>query len=217
MDEKLVLKAEKRSDSGTRVARKLRKEGFIPAIIYGHKKESVSVKLNSHDLNLELQHHHRLLDLDVDGKRESCLVKEVQYDYLGEDIIHVDLTRVNVDERVTVSVALELRGTSVGVSEGGGVLNQLLTEIELECVVVNIPETIRVVISDLQIGDAVTAGELELPEGAVLQTPAETAVVMVQAAAEVPEEEEEVEEAASSETEPEVIGGDKEEGEGEGK
>jgi len=212
MDEKQVLKAEKRSDSGTRAARKIRKQGFIPAIIYGHKKESVSVTLNRHDLALELQHHHRLLDLDVEGKRESCLVKEVQYDYLGEEIIHVDLARVNVDERVTVSVALELRGTPVGVSEGGGVLNQLLNEIELECVVVNIPENIRVVIHDLQIGDSVTAGELELPEGAVLQTPAESPVVMVQAAIEVPEEEEAevVEEAAG--IEPEVIGADKEEG-----
>ncbi|MCP4710766.1 MAG: 50S ribosomal protein L25 [Planctomycetes bacterium] len=214
MAEKLVLKAEKRSDSGTRAARKLRKEGFVPAIIYGHKKDPVSVKLNSHDLALELQHHHRLLDLDVEGTRESCLVKEVQLNYLGEDIVHVDLTRVNVDERVTVSVALEIRGTPVGASEGGGVLNQLMNEIELECVVVNIPASVRVPVKDLQIGDSIAAGDLELPEGAVLQTPAEAPVVMVQAAVEIPEEEEapEGEEAAAA-AEPEVIGTDKEEGE----
>ncbi len=213
MVEKKVLKTEKRSESGTKVARKLRKEGFVPAVIYGHKKGTVSVKLNRHALTMELKHHHRLLDLDVEGARESCLIKAVQYDYLGDEIIHVDLTRVDVDERVTVSVALELRGTPVGVSEGGGVLNQLLNEIELECVVVSIPESIRVVISDLQIGDSVTAGELELPEGVLLQTPAESPVVMVQAAVEAVEEEEApVEEAAAAAgSEPEVIGADKEE------
>ena len=132
---------------------------------------------------------------------------------MGEDIIHVDLTRVDVDERVTVSVALEFRGIPVGVSEDGGVLNQLMTEIELECVVVSIPETIRVTIGALKIGDSMTAGELELPEGAVLQTPAEFPVVMIQAAVEEVEEEEAPEgEAAAAGTEPEVIGGDKEEG-----
>jgi len=68
MDEKVILKAERRADSGTRASRKLRRQGFIPAIIYGHKKEPVSVKLNSHDLALELQHHHRLLNLDLEGK-----------------------------------------------------------------------------------------------------------------------------------------------------
>jgi len=205
MVEKLVLKAERRSQSGTRAARKLRNQGYVPAIIYGHKQEPKSVTLNRHDVSLELQHHHRLLDLNLEGKREQCLVKEVQYDYLGENIIHVDLARVDMDERVTVTVALELRGTPAGVSEGG-VLNQLLSEVELECIVSNIPENIRVKIHDMAIGDSLTAGELELPEGTILQTPAEAPVLIVQMAAEAPEEEAAAEEGSAAGAEPDVIG-----------
>ncbi|KPK74843.1 MAG: hypothetical protein AMJ79_13035 [Phycisphaerae bacterium SM23_30] len=202
MAETLLLKAQRREQSGTRAARRLRREGLIPAIIYGHKQEPAAVQLNGHDLKLELQHHHRLLDLELDGKREKCLVKEVQYDYLSEEVIHVDLTRVSLDERVKVTVEVELRGTPAGVSEGG-VLNQLLTEVELECIVTNIPESIRMKVSHLQVGESLYAGDLELPEKTTLITPSEMPVAMVQMAAEVVEEEVPVE--AEAEAEPEVI------------
>ncbi|MBN2375624.1 MAG: 50S ribosomal protein L25 [Sedimentisphaerales bacterium] len=203
MVETIVLKAEKREQAGSRYSRKLRKQGLVPAIIYGHKTEPVAIQLNYHDLALELQHHHRLLDVELDGAQEKLLVKDVQHDYLGDKVIHVDLTRVNIDERVQVTVEVELRGTPVGVSEGG-VLDQINTDIELECLVTAIPESVRALVSDLKIGETLVAGDLELPAGAKLISDPTTAIATVSVVAEEAEEAEEAE-VAEGEVEPEII------------
>lgn len=213
--EALVLKAEKRQSKGTRVSRKLRQQGLIPAIIYGHKEDTVAVQLNAHDLTMELQHHHRVLEVDLAGHRETCLVKDVQYDYLGEKILHVDLTRVSMDERVQVTVTLELRGTPAGVTEGG-VLDQLLNEIELDCLVTEIPEVIKTKVNDLQIDQILTAGAIELPSGTKLVTEPDAPVATVRLKAEEVVEEEEIAPAEEGTAEPEVIQREKaEEGESE--
>ena len=202
MVEALVLKAEKRASHGTRASRKERKAGNVPAIVYGHKAEPISVTLNYHDFALEMQHHHRLLDVELEGKQEKLLIKEVQYDHLGDKIIHVDLTRVDLTERVQMTVRLEFRGTPAGLAEGG-VLHQMSADIELECLVTNIPESIRVNIAEMQPGDMLLAKNIELPEGTSLATAPETPVVAVRLAVEAPEEEEE--EGTSGEAEPEII------------
>lgn len=208
MDEVLVLEAQIRQDSGTRAARKVRKAGQVPAIIYGHGLEPVAVRLSAHDLSLELQHHHRLLDVVLDGVRGRYLVKDIQYDYLYEHVMHVDLIRVRLDERVTVTVAIELRGVPAGVAEGG-VLEQLANDVELECVVTSIPENIRIQVNDLQLGETLTAAQLDMPAGANLISDPEMPVAVVRAAE---EEEEEVEEAApEGETEPARIQREREE------
>jgi len=214
MIESLVLKAQKREQAGTRAARRLRKEGLVPAVIYGHKQEPVSVTLNYHDLALEVQHHHRLLEVELEGKKEKFLVKDVQYDYLGDTIIHVDLARVDLDERVQVTVGIVLKGTPVGVTEGG-VLEQLLTEVEVECLVTDIPEDIRANVTDLKEGEQLNASQLELPAGSVLMTEADAPIAIVRTKVEEVEEEEVSEEAEAAE--PEVITREKEEEESEDK
>jgi len=215
MVEALMLKAERRKQSGTRSARKLRETGMVPAIIYGHQEEPVAVQMNYHDLALELHHHHKLLEVVLEGKKVQALVKDVQYDHLGDKVIHVDLTRVSLDERVQVTVQIVLRGTPAGASEGG-VLEKVMSEIELECQVTNIPEELRVPVNHLQVGDTITAGELELPEGSRLVTEPDSLVATVTVMA---EEEEAEEAAAEEEAEPEVISKkpSEEESEGESK
>jgi len=210
MAETLVLKAKRREQAGTRAARRQRREGLVPAIIYGHKEEVVPVLLDYHDLALELQHHHRLLGLELEGNKSQYLVKEVQYDHLGDKIVHVDLTRVYLDERVQVTVAIELRGTAAGVMEGG-VLEQQRADVELECLVTNIPESIRVRVNDLVIGQSVLAGDLEIPEGTKLITDPKAVVATVRMKV---EEVEEVTETAEEKAEPEMIAREKEEKEG---
>ncbi len=208
MTETLVLKAEGRDKTGTREARRLRSRGKVPVIIYGHKQEPVSAALNYHDLALELQHHHRLLGVELNGKTEQFLVKDVQYDYLGDTIIHVDLARVNLDERVQVMVEVVLKGIPEGVHEGG-VLAQLLTEVELECKVTSIPEQVRANIVHLKAGESLTAGELELPEMVSLVSDAKAPVAIVRVKSEEAAEEA-VEEAEAPETaEPEMIAREK--------
>jgi large subunit ribosomal protein L25 len=201
MVETLVLKANKRDASGTRVSRKAREAGLVPAVVYGHGAEPLAITLNYHDLSLELQHHHRLLQVDLNGKKEQFLVKEIQYDHLGDKVIHLDLTRVDLDERVTVTVTLEFKGIPAGAADGG-VLDQMRADIELECLVTNIPENVRVMVSGMNVGDMLLAKDVTLPSGITLVTDAETPIAAVRVMAE--EVEEEVEGEASGD-EPEVI------------
>ncbi len=201
-----VLKATKRSGSGTRDARELRKTGMTPCIIYGHGQENIAVAMNEHDLDLAIHHGERLLELDVEGKIENVLIKDTQYDTFGHALLHMDLTRVSLDERVVVTVPVVLHGTPEGVA-AGGVLQQTASEVTIECVVTAIPDELRAQVNDLQIGETYTAGELELPEGASLVTDAETPVCSLTVVA---EEEEPVEAAEEETAEPEVIGEKKE-------
>ena len=205
-----VLKATKRDEIGTRQVRRLRKQGLIPAVIYGHAQETQSVTLNEHDVELAMLHGERLLELDFEGKKQNVLIKEVQYDTFGQEIIHVDLARVDLDEKVQVTVKIVLKGTPAGVSEGG-VLQQIASEVHIECTVRSIPEKIDVIVNDMQIGDKLTISDLPLGEDARLLddpgAPVASLTVIV-------EEEEVLEEVEEATEEPEVIGEKPEELEG---
>ncbi len=204
-----VMKATKRSDSGTRDAKELRRKGLTPCIIYGHGQENIAVAINEHDLDLAIHHGERLLEVDVEGSIENVLIKHTQYDTFGQDLLHVDLTRVNLDERVVVTVPVVLRGTPEGVS-AGGVLQQITSEVTVECVVTAIPDELRLQVNDLQIGETYTVGRLELSQGASLVTDAETPICSLTIVA---EEEEPVEAPEEETAEPEVIGEKKEDSE----
>ncbi len=201
MVETKVLQAKIRKSHGTQAARKERAAGLIPAIIYGHKQEPVSIVLDAHDLNIELMHHHRLLEIELDGKKEQFLLKDVQYDYLGDTVIHVDLNRVDLSERVEVSVEVAFKGTPKGVHEGG-TLDIHQPTVELECLVTNIPESVRADVSEMKLGDDFVAGSLVLPDGVKLLTPPETVLAVISM---VSEEAVEEPSADTGATEPEVI------------
>ena len=213
-----ALKATRRSKMGTRPTRALRAQGLTPGIIYGHGQENVSIALDRHDLDVAIAHGERLLEIDLGEVKENVLVKDVQYDTFGQVIIHVDLTRVDLHDRVEVTVAVVLRGRPAGVDEGGA-LQQQTSEVTVECLVTAIPDEIRAQVNALNIGDSLRVGDLELPEGATLVTDPQQLLcsVTVVAEEEVPAEGEEAEPGA----EPEVIGekpevpGDAEPAEGE--
>jgi large subunit ribosomal protein L25 len=199
-----VLKATTRTESGTRSARAMRKEGLVPAVLYGHGEGTVSLALNSRELFFALRHGEKLLDVELDGSHQNVLIKALQYDTWGKEILHVDLTRVNLDELVTVTVKINLLGTPVGVDDGGS-LQQPMPSLEIECRVDQIPEEIRVQVNALKIDDALHVSDLELPEGAKLLGDPEALVCNVITIAEEVEAEE-VEEGEGG-AEPEVIGG----------
>jgi len=201
MTDKVLLKAEIREESGSKRVAKLRKAGRLPAVMYGHGKEAVSISLDQHSFVKELYNGHRLFEVDASGNKQMALVKALQYDHLGKYMIHVDLMRVDMAERVTVSVSLELRGTAVG-AQSGGIIESNLAELEVECAVSDIPESIQVAIKDIDVGDSIHAGEIELPAGMTLKTPSDALVLSchVVAAAKSTEELEEEQTAA-----PEVI------------
>ena len=199
-----LLKAQKRLEAGTRKARALRRQGLVPAVIYGHGRQTEAITLSEHDVSLAVLHGERLLEIELDGKKENALIKEVQYDTFGQEVIHVDLARVRLDERVEVTVPIVLRGTPVGLSSDG-VLQQAANEVTMECTVTEIPEEVSLQVTDLDIGQALYMRDLPLPEGAKLLSNSDTMIcsIIVIAEEEVPAEAPEAEEAVA---EPEVIG-----------
>jgi large subunit ribosomal protein L25 len=203
--EAMSLKADIRDKAGSHASARLRKDGKLPAVVYGHKQAPISIAINAHDFVGGLHHGHRLFSVELGGSKETLLLKDVQYDYLGKDIIHADLIRVDLSERVTVQVPLDFRGVAKGTTMGG-ILEEALTQIEVECGVTEIPDVIGVIIRDLELNAAMHAKDIELPAGCVLKTDPEALVVIChesKAAAAVEAEGEEGAEAASSE--PEVI------------
>ncbi len=175
MNKTLSLQAEMRENTGSHAAAAVRKRGRIPAIVYGHKQEPVAVSLDAHDFIEGLHHGRRLMDITIGGNTQKMLIKDLQYDHLGREVIHVDLMRVDVTEMIEVSVPVELKGTAKGTHEGG-IIEEHTDHIEVECLAVNIPESIVVSIKDLGVGEAIHAGDIKLPDGVKLVSSSETIV-----------------------------------------
>src|SRR5262245_39350927 len=119
MAETVELKTQDRGQRGTRNARRLRKSGHVPAVLYGHGEKTLSLSLSADDLNRAIRHGARVVDLTHNGHTEKAVIRDVQWDPVGHDILHVDFFRVSEHERITLDVRLELRGTAPGVTAGG--------------------------------------------------------------------------------------------------
>ena len=209
MEKALLLKAEIREHTGSKDAKKLRKDGRIPAIVYGHKQEPVAISLDQNTMIEGLHHGRRLMDVQIGGKKEKMIVKDLQYDYLGKDVIHVDLMRVDVTETVKVAVPVELKGVAKGTHEGG-IVEECTDHLEIECKVTDIPESVVVSVKEINVGDTLHAGDIELPDGVKLVSPPETLLVTCHLVAAARTTEELEKETPVS---PEVIGEVKEAGE----
>lgn len=175
MAKTLSLEAQIRAHTGSRAAAAIRRQGRIPAVVYGHEQQPVAVSLDAHDFAEGLHHGVRLMDLSIDGKAEKAIIKDLQYDHLGREVIHADLMRVDVTEIIKVVVPLELKGTPKGAQEGG-VLTAHMSRLEVQCLAINIPELIVVPVKDLDVDQAIHAGQVQLPEGVTLVTPADALV-----------------------------------------
>ena len=178
MAKTLLLKAEIRERAGSKAVQKVRNEGRIPAIVYGHKQTPVAISLDAHNFMEGLHHGHRLMDVQINKKKEKIIVKDLQYDYLGKNIIHADLMRVDITETVKLTVPIELKGAAnaKGTHEGG-IIEEHADHLEIECRATDIPETIVVWVKDVGVGDALHAGDIMLPEGVKLLSSPETLLV----------------------------------------
>ena len=208
-----TIKAESRQAAGSRAAARLRRKGKLPAIVYGHKQDPLAVALEMHDVELHMSHGAHLVNLDVQGKVQPCLIKDAQYDHLGAELVHLDLARVDLNETVKVHVTLELRGTPKGAAEGGQ-LRQEMMDLEVECLVTSIPENIRVSVADLALNQVLYVKDLKLDAGIKVVNDPESVVAtcrLPQVQAEVPTEAAVPVEGAA---EPEVIAKGKIEEEG---
>jgi large subunit ribosomal protein L25 len=176
MEKTLQLKAEIRKQAGSKASAKVRKQGRIPAIVYGHKEEPVAISLDAHDFVEQLHHGHRLMDVQLDEKLQKVIVKDVQYDHLGKDVIHADLMRVDVTETVTVTVPIELKGTAKG-AEHEGVIEQHSNRLLVQCKATDIPEGIVISVKDLDVGDSLHARDITLPPEVKLVSDPEMLIV----------------------------------------
>jgi large subunit ribosomal protein L25 len=206
----LQLAVERREIQGKHNNRRLRRSGKIPGILYGHGLENVSLAVAADTLTAAIRHGSRLVSL-TGAVNESAFIRELQWDTWGTHIVHVDFTRISEHEIVEVRVPVELRGEAPGVREGGVVV-QLIHEVEIACPASVIPDKLPVNINHLMLEGSIKLDSLELPQGAkVLAADMEAVIVQCVIPVELPEEGA----AEAVPGEPEVIGAkEKEEAEG---
>jgi large subunit ribosomal protein L25 len=200
MAQTIEVTATARKELGSRANQRLRNSGLLPGVIYGHKQAVVPVTLPRKEVANHIHHGAHLFSLAVGGLKETVLIKEVQYDHLGIEVLHVDFARVDLNEKVKITVPLELKGTPKGEADGG-VLQQVLAELEIECLVTDIPDIIRHNVSELALNSVLHVKELTLPPNVKVLQDGEQIVATVR------EIVEQIATPAEGETaEPEVIG-----------
>ncbi|MBX6312442.1 MAG: 50S ribosomal protein L25 [Isosphaeraceae bacterium] len=173
MAETITITAQKRDPqknkgTGTRVARRLRAQGRIPAIVYGHKQAPQPISLSRDDVWQILKKQTHLAQLQIDGTSEMVLVRDVQWDHLGKEIIHLDFARVSAEEMIETKVPLVLHGHAPGVAEGG-ILEMLVHEVHVLCRATAIPDGIRVELGGVGLHQGVHARDLTPPEGVTIK------------------------------------------------
>jgi large subunit ribosomal protein L25 len=200
----IVIKATRRSVTGKHV-KNLRRQGLLPAVLYGHNFESVPIVLDAHSTAQILSglSASTIINVELEGEQHAALVREKQRDYLKNRLLHLDFQVVSLTEKIRAAVNITLTGTAPAVREMNAVLVSNLNTVMVEALPRDLPETISVDISSLKvIGDAIHIRDLEVP--ATVEILADMDEMVVVATGVAAEEEEEVEEVAE-ETEPEVL------------
>jgi large subunit ribosomal protein L25 len=205
-----TVKAEKRDAFGKNVARRLRRQGLIPAVLYGEGTATVPLILAKKDVIAILKSdtgENTIFKVAFDSKGQDAMFKDVQIDPSTDELIHADLIQISMDKAIRVNVPILLQGDPIGVKTEGGFVDFMTREVEIECLPKDIPENLKIDISQLHLHQSVKAGEVATPEGVKLISDPASVVVLIS----LPHKEEEVvkpvEEgvAPTEPTEPEVI------------
>ena len=208
----IVVKSEKREGLGSNAARRLRAQGFVPAVLYGESLETTALVLKKKDivqiLRLE-SGENTIFQVAVDGETTDVMIKELQIDPASDELLHVDLIRISMDKPIRVTVPIVHRGDPVGVKTEGGFVDFVTREVEVECLPRDIPESIGIDISELHINQSYKVQAMAVPAGVKIITDPNTVLVLIS----MPHKEEEVfpgekpegEVAAEEPKEPEVI------------
>lgn len=219
----ILIKSEKREGFGKNAARRLRKQGFIPAILYGEASESVPLVLAKKDIIHVLKQEtgeNTIFKVAYDDVERDAMIKELQVDPTTDELIHADLMRISMDKPIRVTVPVVYRGEAIGVKNEGGFVDFITREVEVECLPRDIPENLVIDVSELHIHQSFKVENMTPPPGVRVMVDPATVVVMIS----LPHKEEEFpgekpEEAVAEEgKEPEVIKperAEKEEGEAE--
>ena len=201
-----------REDSGSRKSNRLRKEGQIPAVIYGNGFDTHNIILDEKEIKKVLKSlgENAVINLDIDGKEETAMIKDIQRTPVGHNITHVDLQQVDAKEKIQVEVPVSLVGKEYGIE--GAVLQQQLDTVLVECLAVNIPRNIVVDIEEMEIGDSMMVSELYENENYVILTDEDEVVASIIESTLDFEELEDLEEVDAADV-PEIDAEDEEESE----
>jgi large subunit ribosomal protein L25 len=170
-----TLQVTLRSTTGSREARRLRRSGMVPAILYGHGEACVGLAAKQDALLAAIRHESRIVNLEG-AVKTGALIRELQWDTYGKEPIHVDFVRVSASERIRVKVPVDMKGECPG-QKAGGVLALVVHEIELECTADHVPERLHAQVGHLELGHAIKVRDLELPAGARALADADDTVV----------------------------------------
>lgn len=208
MSDQVALKAEVRTEVGKQFAKRLRAAGQLPAVVYGANIESIACSVDAKALESLLHEHGRnaIINLETGDQTQSTIVKELQQDFLRGNMIHVDFHRIDLTQKIVVEVLVEPAGVPTGVRNEGGILEQMLHHIELECLPTDIPERITIDVSGLEVGDNLHVSDitLENPENTIV-TDEERTVFSVAAPTVSSDTDDEETEETEEMQEPEVI------------
>ncbi|MBP6059425.1 MAG: 50S ribosomal protein L25 [Candidatus Saccharicenans sp.] len=205
----VVIKAETRKEVGKNAAGRLRRQGLVPAILYGGKTASQPLTLKKKDILEILKSQtgeNTIFRVTIDSQEKDVMLKDIQINPVTDELTHVDLIEISMDKPVRVAVPVELVGEPVGVKVEGGVADFLLRELEVECLPREIPEAIKIDISNLHIHQSIKVQNLDLPAGVRVYADPNAAIVVISSVAEeaAPAPTEEVIEGAEAK-EPELI------------
>ncbi|MBC8312175.1 MAG: 50S ribosomal protein L25 [Candidatus Marinimicrobia bacterium] len=174
------LEVSKREGSGKKASKQVRREGGIPGVYYSHdSKESISFSIDKKELFEAQKSGAHIFNISVGTKKRNVVFKSVQYHPVTDDILHIDLYGVKMDEKITVKIAIHLTGDAIGVKEEGGVLSSPTSEIEVECLPMDIIGAIEVDVTELSIGDSMQVGEIKLDDKHTLMSSPDAVVASV--------------------------------------
>jgi large subunit ribosomal protein L25 len=203
----IALSGARRERLGKGGARKARMAGEIPGVLYGHGETPIPVSVGARDFQLAMRSHrggNPIVNLAVAGGEYTALVRDVQYDPLTHDILHLDFQHISLTETIEVKVAVRLTGLPAGVKDGGGILETILRELEVRCLPTTIPASIDVDVSGLNVGDSIHVRDIVVPDVTIL-TDADATVATVVPPTVMEEKPAEVTAEAAAAAEPEVI------------
>ncbi len=201
------LSGSRREVLGKGGARKARRSGLIPGVLYGHGETPVPVAIGARDFQLAMRRHkggNAIVNLSVGGSDYTALIRDAQYDPLTHDVLHLDFQHISLTETIEVKVAVHLTGLPVGVKDAGGILEHIVREVEVRCLPTAIPGSIDIDVSALNIGDSVHVRDLKVPDITILTEPEATVATVVPPTVMEEKPAEEVAVAAEA-AEPEVI------------
>ncbi|MCA9280034.1 MAG: 50S ribosomal protein L25 [Phycisphaeraceae bacterium] len=158
-----TLNADVRERPGSKYAQRLRQNGKLPAVMYGHGQDPVSITMDAAETLSHISKGEKLFTLKMTGGDQTVLLRDLQFDYLGNNIIHADFSRVDLEERIHTRVHVRLKGDAIGLKSAGAILIHPVTELDIECKVANLPDEVIVDISSLEVGASIHVRDITLP------------------------------------------------------